>query len=55
LIVVEPLQFWARNPDVVAALFGVVQVMGPLDRGFIGTAFVIGEESGMIVGVGLPV
>jgi hypothetical protein len=55
LIVVESLQVRARNPYVVAALPGVVKVRSPLDRGFAGPAVVVGEDSGVIVGVGLPV
>jgi hypothetical protein len=39
----------------VAALFGVIHVRGPPDRDFVGAAVVIGEDAGVVVGVGLPV
>jgi hypothetical protein len=55
LILAESLRFQVRNPDVVAALLGVVQVRSPLGRVFAGAAFVVGEDSGVIAGVVLPV
>jgi hypothetical protein len=40
---------------MVATLFGFVQVRSPLDRGFTRAALVIGEDSGVVVKVVLPV
>jgi small basic protein len=39
----------------MAALFGFGQVRGPLDRRFAWDVFVVGEDSGVVVGVVLPV
>jgi hypothetical protein len=55
LIVVYFLQLRIRTPYVVAALFGVAQVRSPLDRSFAGTTLVVGEDSGVVVGVVLLV